>query len=479
MLNRLLFRNALILISVNVIIKPLYTLLIEPAVQQRIGMADYGRYAALLNITLIASVLLDLGITGWNTVQTAKARGISSTLHYKVLRIKGVLSIAYAFAVVMVVYLMGYNRQDIVVVLVLCFTQICSSFILFIRSYTSGTLSFRDDRLLSVLDKVLLFVIMAFIIWGPFGIFHPLTLHVFIIFQFLTSLAVLLIGLLLIRKYRHESVNSITYSQLLISAFPFGALFLSNIMMLRTDTIMLDFIRGPEEAGRYMMSYRFFEAIVMIAYLMSNILVPSFARYYNDKFLLARVFNSGFRTAVSFFLIIISSFLLMRSEIMELVYGSIGSDQLVVFSLMTISSFFFALQFVTGSFLTSMEKLKYLISISIAGLLLNVVLNYFLIPQYGSLGAAFSSLITQALVLLLQYYFVIRFLRDKPTIQTCILSAVITIGISFAIYFSMSFEFSGIYRVLINFGTMMGVLLILYRMKMLDLFFIRNSINGK
>jgi len=477
MLSRLLLRNALILISVNVIVKPLYTLLIEPAVQDRIGMSDYGRYAALLNITLIASVLLDLGITGWNTVQTAKVRGISSTLHKKVLRIRILLSILYIAVVMVVVSALGYRSQDVLVALVLCLTQICSSFILFLRSYTSGTLSFRDDRLLSVLDKVMLFVIMLVIIWGPFTNLHPLTVDIFISVQLGTALLVLLLGLLLIRKYKYESVDEATYMNLLKSAFPFGLLFLFNIMMLRSDTIMIDFIRGPEEAGRYMMSYRFFEAIVMIAYLMSNILVPSFARYHKDYGVLRKVFNSGFRTALSFFVIVIVTILMLRAEVLELVYGPMGREQIAVFSVMTISSFFFGLQYVTGSFLTSMERMKYLISISITGLIINIFLNCFLIPNYGSFGSALSSLVAHFIVLILQYYFSMRLLRDTTTLQTCIRSSVLTVMVAVAIYTAISLELSGMQNVLLTFVTLMGVTLVLFKMNMLDLFFIRNSIH--
>jgi O-antigen/teichoic acid export membrane protein len=478
MLSRLLLRNALILISINVVVKPLYTLLIEPAVQHRIGMSDYGRYAALLNITLIASVLLDLGITGWNTVQTAKVRGISSALHNKVLRIRFFLSFVYILAVMMVVNGMGYGPHDLMVALVLCATQICSSFILFLRSYTSGTLSFRDDRLLSVLDKVLLFVVMTIIIWGPSSELYPLTVTMFIGVQLLTALVVLIIALLIVRNYKHESSNATTYSQLLSSAFPFGLLFLFNIMMLRCDTIMIDFMNGPEEAGRYMMSYRFFEAIIMIAYLMSNILVPSFARYQNDLPVLRKVFNSGFRTAISFFILIAVVILLLRNEILEVVYGSLGRGQLTVFSLMTISSFFFSLQYVTGSFLTSMERLKLLISISLSGLILNVGLNYFLIPLHGALGAGYSSLLTQCVVLILQYYFVLRFLNDDTTRQTSIYSMALTVIIAIALYLEISLDLSGVQKALITFVTIMGIAVVLYKSSMLDLFFIKNSINN-
>ena len=80
---------------------------------------------------------------------------------------------------------------------------------------------------------------MTIIIWGPYLSIHPLTLSIFIGVQLLIALIVLIIGLLIVRKYKYDSSDEITYSQLLSSAFPFGLLFLFNIMMLRSDTIMI------------------------------------------------------------------------------------------------------------------------------------------------------------------------------------------------------------------------------------------------
>ncbi|NDB86110.1 MAG: hypothetical protein EB127_25925 [Alphaproteobacteria bacterium] len=320
---------------------------------------------------------------------------------------------------------------------------------------------------------------MTIIIWGPYLSIHPLTLSIFIGVQLLIALIVLIIGLLIVRKYKYDSSDEITYSELLSSAFPFGLLFLFNIMMLRSDTIMIDLMNGPEEAGRYMMSYRFFEAIIMIAYLMSNILLPSFARYYNNVVVLQKVFNSGFRTAFSFFIILIGAILVLRNEIMLTVYGALGGEQLFVFSLMIISSFFFSLQYVTGSFLTSMERLRFLISISVSGLILNLSLNFFLIPLYGSLGAAFSSILTQFIVLILQFYFVIRLLNDRKTLQTGIYTAVLTGIVGAAIYFIISLGLTGVYNVLLTFVAIIGMAVLLYRKNMLDLFFIQNSINNE
>ena len=52
-----------------------------------------------------------------------------------------------------------------------------------------------------------------------------------------------------------------------------------------------------------------------------------------------------------------------------------------------------------------LEKTKYLPLLTISGALVNVALNYFLIQEYGFLGAAYASIITKVFFTALTYYF--------------------------------------------------------------------------
>ena len=46
----------------------------------------------------------------------------------------------------------------------------------------------------------------------------------------------------------------------------------------RLDVLMLEIIIGPQEAGLYATSYRFFEASNMIAFLFAVLLLPIFSK---------------------------------------------------------------------------------------------------------------------------------------------------------------------------------------------------------
>ena len=51
----------------NLLVKPLWILGIEVGVQNAVGNEVYGFYFSILSISLIFNILLDLGITNFNT----------------------------------------------------------------------------------------------------------------------------------------------------------------------------------------------------------------------------------------------------------------------------------------------------------------------------------------------------------------------------------------------------------------------------
>lgn len=64
--------NLFLLVVLNLLIKPFFILGIDAEVQNRVGEIEYGNYFALLNFSFLLNILLDLGITNYNTRNIAQ-----------------------------------------------------------------------------------------------------------------------------------------------------------------------------------------------------------------------------------------------------------------------------------------------------------------------------------------------------------------------------------------------------------------------
>ena len=58
--------NLLFLIGLNLLIKPLWIIGVDRVVQIRLGFESYGVFYALLNVSYLFNMLLDLGIQNYN-----------------------------------------------------------------------------------------------------------------------------------------------------------------------------------------------------------------------------------------------------------------------------------------------------------------------------------------------------------------------------------------------------------------------------
>jgi O-antigen/teichoic acid export membrane protein len=85
--------------------------------------------------------------------------------------------------------------------------------------------------------------------------------------------------------------------------------------------------------------------------------------------------------------------------------------------------------YIFGTLLTANGNLKYLNLVAAGGLLLNIVLNIFLIPAYGSLGSAWASLITQSIMAVIQLLLAVYLFKFRLNILFVIKIIVFFAGI--------------------------------------------------
>ena len=66
-MQRKFLTNLLILLFMNLLIKPFWILGIDRSVQNAVGAEQYGFYFAIFNFTFLFNIMLDLGITNFKT----------------------------------------------------------------------------------------------------------------------------------------------------------------------------------------------------------------------------------------------------------------------------------------------------------------------------------------------------------------------------------------------------------------------------
>lgn len=382
----------------NLLVKPVWILVIDRAVQNTLTQEIYGNYFALFNFSLMFFIILDLGLNGYNTTEISRDTNKIVSFAGNIIGLKILLMILYLIAAFGVGSLLGYNRLEFNLLLILCILQIITSFNQYLRSIVSSLQKFKWDGVFMVLDRVVIISICSVLIWGGISDWE-LTINRFVYAQLMGVSLVTILLVVFLRKQLSKISISFQFQRIvpiLKKSWPFALLIMLMGLYNYMDSVMLKLLIGDEEAGVYALGYRLFYALLMFAQIFSGVLLPFFSKNINDVNVVRQVsdYTSKLLLLIGFSVVFFSYSYGM--DIMQLLYPdkatAASSNAFVILMFGFIGS---VLVLVYGTLLTAALELKYLNLAAFATLVINLVLNVKLIPQCGASGAAIATLVSQ------------------------------------------------------------------------------------
>ncbi|MEN8155872.1 MAG: polysaccharide biosynthesis C-terminal domain-containing protein [Bacteroidota bacterium] len=392
--------NLALLILLNLLIKPFWFFGIEVGVQNRVGEEMYGFYFSLFNWAFIWNILLDVGINNFNNRAISRDHSLLKDNLAAIIPLKLVLVLVYAGVVLVSGKIINYSPEQIRLLWILIVNQFLAMFILYFRTNISGMQYFRTDSLMSVMDRSLMILFTGLLLWGNITE-KPFRIEWFVYTQTL-SYSLTLIAAASIVRYRSGAfigrINFRRSVEILRKSYPFALLILLMALFNRIDSVMLERLldNGKTEAGIYAQSFRVFDAASQFSFLFAMLLLPMFSRMIK----LGENVNDLIRTALPLLMVaglsaaIASNF--YGSEIIDGMYHSTVERSATVFGLLMIGFLFVSLSYIYGTLLTANNNLKQLNMLAGITVVINISLNLILIPDYHAVGAAISSVTSQA-----------------------------------------------------------------------------------
>ena len=117
------------LLLLNLLIKPFWILGIEVGVQNAVGNEAYGFYFSIFNLAYIFNILLDIGITNFNTRNIAQHPQLIVKHLSGILAVKLMLLALYLLVTFTVGLLLGYGSRQFYLLAFLCLNQFLNSLI--------------------------------------------------------------------------------------------------------------------------------------------------------------------------------------------------------------------------------------------------------------------------------------------------------------------------------------------------------------
>lgn len=439
-MKRKFVTNLILLVALNLLIKPFWVLGIDRTVQNVVGAESYGLYFALFNFSMILNILLDLGITNFNNRNISQHRFLLHKHLSNIVGLKLMLAIVYAVFSLVVAAIIGYNKIQFHLLFFLIINQFLVSFTLYLRSNISALHLFRTDSLISVLDRTLMIIICSVLLFtniagGKFQI------EWFVYSQTIAYIITLLITMMIVISKSGKITIRVDRKFALVflrKSYPYALLILLMAFYNRIDSVMLERMLpdpiGKREAGVYAQAFRLLDAVAMFGALVGGLLLPMFSSMIKKKEPVGPIVNLAVALLFVPSIIIAVSSLLYDRDIMSLLYHSHIEDSADMLGLLMTGFVGIATTYIFGSLLTANGSIKELNYMAAGGMILNVVLNLILIPRFYALGSAVASMVTQISTAVIQVViaaYVFK-LRPRPVFllkMIAFISVVVILGI--------------------------------------------------
>ncbi len=398
--------NLALLIFVNLLVKPFWIFGIDRTVQNVVGAEAYGLYFSLFNFSLILNILLDVGITNYNNRNISQYDYLVTKHFSNVVVLKFLLGLVYFAVSLTVAAIIGYDKIQIKLLVLLLFNQFLLSLILYMRSNISALQYFTTDSLISVLDRLLMIIIVGILLWGHVTD-TPFQIEWFIYSQTAAYLITAVVTFLILNSKIEKITLNFDFSFFIIflkKSYPYALLILLMTFYYRIDSVMIERLLpdGKEQAGIYAQSFRILDAISMFAFLFSTLLLPMFSRMIKVKENISGLVDLSFDLLIVPAIVFAITSYRFAHPIMALLYQSSVEESAAIFSVLMFAFVFIAITYIYGTLLTANGSIKELNLIATGGVVLNFLLNLWLIRYYKAYGAAAASLITQAVTAMLQ-----------------------------------------------------------------------------
>lgn len=432
------FSNLFFIVLLNLLIKPFYIFGIDVQVQNIVGAEDYGLYFTLLNFSFLLNMFLDIGITNYNTKNTAQNPSTVSKYIGSFFGLKIMLGIFYSIITIGFALILGYSDKEMYLLSFFILNQVFIGLIQYLRSNFAGLHMFKLDAIISVLDRLLLILISAFLIYG-FSFEGSFKIEWFIYAQtFAYGVSLLTALILTIRKIGKikTKANRVLSWAILKQSTPFAILILLMSLYTRMDAVMLERLLpdGKAQSGIYAQGFRLLDAVNMFAFLVAGLLLPIFSRLIGEKQNVRPILQVAGKFLVGVALIVGIGMAFNANLTIETIYHNNTEDAGNVFFWLILSFIPLSISHIFGTLLTANHSLRILNQMAIFGVVLNFGMNYYLIPRFEAEGAAVATLCTQSLTAFLQLILVMRVFQFKVhwnSLLKLIMLAVVFIPVAY------------------------------------------------
>ena len=400
---RRIYKNTLYLGIAEVLSKALQFVVMLYAARL-LSQEHFGKFSFALSLSLIAIVLADLGINTLLVREISRNKKLAGTYFANAFSIKVVLSFVTYWIIVLTLNILNYPQDTKNIVYIIWLFAILSTFTeLFYSIFRAFEMMFYD-AFLKVLRMLLLAFVSLYVLFNGYGV--VIFSYTFVIVELIVVIIALFIALSNFIKLE-TAIDISLIKSIIKRALPFGFAYVFGMIYFFIGSIMLSKLKGDVEVAIFSAAYNIALALLFIPTVYTNAIYPVLSRYYNQsKPELRLLYEKSFKYLYIIGLPISLGLFLLADRIVFFLYGNRYSDSIIALQIISLYLVIKFINFLLGIVLSSIDKQNKRMQGQGLTAGLNILLNLFLIPIIGFVGAALSTFVTEVFLFVMYYSFV-------------------------------------------------------------------------
>jgi len=379
----------------------LFSFLYFTLIARQIGVEKIGLYVTALSFSSLFSVVADLGLTQVLIREGAKEEKKLDEYLGLTIAVKLILA-AFGYGVLnLTVFLLGYREELKDLVWISGLLMILDSFTLsFYGALRSRQILFYEA--IGVISGQILIII--------FGVLALLTVPNPIFLLAALGGGSLFNAIFSFLMVKRQGIGvSFVFSKKLLKIFslmaaPFALAGIFTKVYSYIDSVLLSYLVNTKEVGYYSIPNKVAFAFQFIPMAFAAALYPAMSRFYSqDKAALRRVFEKGLLYLAMLALPLSFGAAAVGKIFILGVYGAEYAPSILPFQILLASVIFAFLDFPIGALLNASNRQSAQTGAMGITMASNVIMNLFLIPRFGVVGAAISALASNIILFVIGF----------------------------------------------------------------------------
>ncbi len=226
------------------------------------------------------------------------------------------------------------------------------------------------------------------------------------------------------------------WARILKIAWPIALSITLTLIYFKIDTIFLSFMKPQADVGVYGVAYRVLESLIFFPAIFSGIMMPILSQDAASNMARFReVFKKSFRVIAIFAFPIVGGGVVLSYSIVNI----IGGEEFQIAGA-PLQALFFAVGIIffgnlLGRAIIALDLQKKAVFAYLFGVILNVGLNLIFIPKYTYMGAAWTTVATEFLIVVFLFWLIHKKARVSLDIKNTIKAAFAAAFMSIVLFF--------------------------------------------